>query len=192
MIPVNRPVIGYDLEDLREKLGISSADAAWLFGMSITKWMLTARKSADKPVKPSLALFVRLLDRHPELNFLPKFPEPGDVFDKISGGKKMTKKRLSVMLGREASSGYRWITAGGRSSPILGRLLLLLLLALDHKKGGDDSSSILEEWDRMVETEALARGVPNVWATGRWTMKHAAQKAPRKVAVKKMVRRAGT
>lgn len=176
MIPINRPVIGHDLEDLREKLGVSSSDAAWLFGMSITKWMQVARKNASKPVKPSLALFVRMLDRHPDLNFLPRFPEPGEVFDKISDTRKVTKKSLSVMLGREASSGYRWITAGGRSSPILGRLLLLLMSALDQKHTEGESTDILDDWSRMVETEANARGVPNVWAAGRWTMKHAAPK----------------
>mgnify|MGYP006870084542 CR=1 FL=1 len=75
MIPTNRPVLGRDLDEIKQEFGLSTADACYLFGLSITKWTHVVRQAPDAPVKdPTLALVVRLLDANPDLNEIHQTP----------------------------------------------------------------------------------------------------------------------
>ena len=176
MIPSHRPVIGADLEDLREKLGVSVADVCWLLGLSVTKWMQVVRHGARDPVKdPTLALLARVLERHAQANPMPRMPSPQEVFQRICDSQPIDKKRMALLFGYEASSGYRWLTARGRCSPTLSRLLY----GFARLAGGEAAglARTLAAWQRMVEAEAAARGVENLWAAGRWVAARPAQRA---------------
>ena len=66
MIPTDRPVLGRDLETVRQGFGLATQDIIWVLGMSITRWMQIVRQAPDAPVKdPALALLVRFLAQHP-------------------------------------------------------------------------------------------------------------------------------
>lgn len=165
MIPKDRPVTGHDLEDLREKLALSVTDLCWLFGLSMPNWG-KIKKAGDQPVKdPAIALLTRFLDAYPEACPIPRPPEPGDVVERLPAA---SRKSMSIALGREASAGYRWVVQGGRTSPILNRLLLMLNTRLDAM--GDEA---WVEWQDMVTTEASARGIEDIWRHGSWRAKAA-------------------
>lgn len=160
MIPSNRPVIGHDLEDLREKLALSVTDLCWLFGLSMPNWG-KIKRDGDKPVKdPAVALLARFLDQYPEYCPIPRHPTPQEVADLMP---ELSRKTLGIALGREASAGYRWVVQGGRTSPILNRLMLALSQRL-----GRHHKDAWREWQKMVATEAEARGVENIWKSGSW------------------------
>lgn len=193
MISAQRPVIGSDLLDLRERLQLSSGDMAWLLGLSMTRWMLVVNKGRNEPVRdPTLALLVRALDQAPEANPIPAAPTAEEVFSMAhEANDEVDKKKLSIMFGSEASSGYRWITTGSRISPVLARLFYVFkhgAEANSSKIGSNSRGAFMARWNQMVETEANARGVPDIWKTGRWTKAPAAKKKPapaKRSAVKK-------
>jgi len=160
MIPKNRPVIGHDLEDLREKLALSVTDLCWLFGLSMPNWG-KLKRDGENPVKdPAVALLARFLDQHPEFCPIPRHPDPMEIAEMMPD---LSRKTLGIALGREASAGYRWVVQGGRTSPILNRLMLVLSQRY-HKS----NQSAWQDWQTMVQVEAEARGIDNIWKSGSW------------------------
>lgn len=172
MIPLTRPVIGEDLDTVRDQMGLSTSEACWLFGLSMTKWMEVAKEGAKTPVKkPTLAMLVRALNKRPDLTLMPVHPNAHEVFERMHMvDPELDKKRLSVYFGSEASSGYRWITKDSEISPALARLFLVFSRLFDraYKQGPVAAARMMEEWRLMVESEASERGIPNILQTGRW------------------------
>ena len=171
LIPTNRAVIGEDLDALREQLGLSTADACWLYGMSMNKWSKTVKKNARMPLSPSLALLARELAANPENCPVPQMPSAPDIFELIKSQQaSVDKKRMAIMFGCEASSGYRWLTVGSKISPVLARLFMVFqsIYMEALKRGESKALAMLKEWERMVEKEATERGVPGVYTSGRW------------------------
>ena len=170
MIPTNRPVQGRDLDDVKLQFGLSTADACWLFGMSITKWTQIARKGAnDSVTDPTLALLVRFLDQHPELSVIPKLPDGQEMFNLINSIAVTDQKRFSILMGSEASAAYRWRKIGSRQSPTLLRLMYYMKMALLGRPD-DDRLEMLDGWAKTVGIEGKARGVDDVFHRGRWSM----------------------
>lgn len=170
MIPTNRPVLGRDLDEIKQEFGLSTADACYLFGLSITKWTHVVRQAPDAPVKdPTLALVVRLLDANPDLNVIPPTPSSQEIFDLLKESlPDLDQKRFSIIMGSEATAGYRWLKVGSRHSPTLSRLMLYMHMALTRLSKRDRVKA-LQIWWRTVEMEASARGVEDVFSVGRWT-----------------------
>lgn len=166
-----QPVRGQDLDSLREQIGLTIMDACWLFGLSISKWTEVAKgEKAKKPLaNTTLALLVRLLQDHPELCPLRAPPSAKDVFTELSQIESVDNKKLGVYFGREASAGYRWLTAGSRIGAILTRLFTVMVTGLERRSRPEEKHQFLQEWRAMVMQEAQCRGVPEVFDTGRWT-----------------------
>lgn len=181
MIPSNRPVLGRDLDDVKMQFGLSTADACWLFGMSITKWTHVARQGANEPVTdPVMALLIRFLDQHPELSVVPKLPDGPEMFELINSVTPIDQKRFAIMMGAEASAGYRWRKEGARQAPTLLRLMYFMKLSLLGRPASD-RLTLLNDWSKTVEAEGRARGVDDVFRLGRWRPKAPKEdKAPAK------------
>ena len=168
MIPTNRPVAGKDLDAVRQALGLLTADACWLFGLSITRWTQIVRQAPDEPLTdPSLALLVRLLGDHPELSIIPQFPTPAEMYDLVNSIQATDKKRFSVLTGSDASAIYRWLNTGSRQSPAVSRLLFYLKQALLQATPAK-RAEVIEEWSKTVELEAGARGSQDIFRTFKW------------------------
>lgn len=174
LIPTHRPVIGEDLDTLREQLGLSTMDGCWLYGMSMNKWTETVKKEARATVENvSLALLARELSANPELCPIPAMPSANNIHELIKKCQPLVdKKRLAIMFGCEASSGYRWITKGNKISPVLARLFIVFhhIFMVALKRSDSQALSMLADWDSMVTLEANQRGVTDVFSTGRWTV----------------------
>lgn len=176
MIDTNRPVIGYDLQDLKLALGLSSADAGWIFGMSPTKWTHIAKQGNNDPVKdPSLALLVRFLDRYPHIRIIPDMPTAQDMFDTFNSIAPCDMKRMSILVGSESSGGSRWLTKGTHQPPTLQHLFFCLIRLFMEAKSDKERETLLADWIEIVTAEGYLRtGDHNILKSGRWTPKNQA------------------
>lgn len=169
MIPVSRPVINKDLDDLRLSYGLSTQDALYLFGINMGKW--SAMKAAPQEVVKdvSLALLVRLLDGNPGLFLPPEYPSPSemkDLFDHCSD-RPIRQKMLAILLGNNESSGYRWLKLDANNKPSVSRLSLYLEKAILSLKE-ESRNDALQSWKEVVQQEGYARTGQNVLETGKW------------------------
>lgn len=169
MIPRNRPVYGKDLETIKQQLGLLTADACWLFGLSITRWTKIVRQCPEDPVRdPTIAMLVRFLDQHPECSLIPTFPGVEEMFEMINEIEPTDQKRFSVIFASEASAAYRWRQPDGRQSPAVARLMLCMKLAL-QARDRTEQKALLDDWKDALRDEAYARGVErDVLETGKW------------------------
>ena len=172
MIPNTRPVLGKDLDVVRQQCGLLTSDACWLFGLSMTRWMQIVRQGPELPVKdPTLALLVRFLDEHPDALFMPKFPSVDEVYGLIEStqaDKKGLAQRFSVLLGSEGSAANRWRRGtGSRQSPAVLRLMLCIKSAMLARQP-ESRAELLDKWRQTVDLEGKARGVTDVFKEGKW------------------------
>jgi hypothetical protein len=180
-IPANRPVIGQDLDDLRQSLGLSVADALWVYGnISMNDWSATVRgtnRNPDKPQSPqdplkdpTLALLVRLLDRYRnELPILPPAPSAEEIFALFGSAIDVNKRSMSILLGSEETAMYRWVELGMRQPPIVQRLMYFLQLMFLRNPDPVKRANFAQEWRETVLAEAKARGVDNIFSIGTWS-----------------------
>ena len=169
MIPSNRPVLGRDLDAVRQEFGLLTNDIIWVLSMSITRWMQIVRQAPDEPVKdPTLALLVRFLSQHPELAVIPKQPSAADMFELMNEVTDIEPKRFATYFGAETSAAYRWMKPDARPSSTALRLMHFMKMALLMQDTAG-RTQMLEDWRKTVDQEAKARGVDNVFKTGRWS-----------------------
>lgn len=166
-IPSSRPVLGKDLDGIRQTLGISVADACWVFGITISKWAKLTKNPTCIIDDPALALLIRMIDSNPLLCELPQYPDPCDIFKDLNDVAKIDKKTFSILLGAEKSSAHRWIKKSSRPTPPTSRLMYYIAKSMStssqHKK-----ESFLKSWSETVKTEAIARGAEDIFKDGKW------------------------
>jgi hypothetical protein len=164
-IPLDRPVLGRDLEALREKLNRTALECCFLLGIPLTTWADWKRHEDNPLPNPTAALAVRLYDRFPEL--APAEPNPAVLRERLTEttGRRMTLAELSLLLGREKTSGYRWQTRGEPSLTV-SRLIRGLMQLLENQGPGG-----LDAYLDLVKGEALARGISDLREAGAWKPK---------------------
>lgn len=169
MIPNNRPVLGRDLDAVRQEFGLLTNDIIWVLSMSITRWMQIVRQAPDEPVKdPTLALLVRFLAQHPELAVVPKQPSASDLFALMNEVADVEPKRFATYFGAETSAAYRWMKPDARPSSTALRLMHFMKIALLMQDTAG-RTQMLEDWRKTVDQEAKARGVDDIFKSGRWS-----------------------
>lgn len=182
MLDDRRPVTVRDLDRLRTKLGLTTLDYLWVFGMPMRKWS-EMRKHMDEPVPdPPIAIWARLLNVMPELLtdlstiLCPRpdassrkdlgVPTAQEILDMLTGlpqYQDTPQRALSVMFGRDATASHRWLHQQLKGSPIIARLFHAFRRLVREKKGAG-----VELWSQIVETEARARGITDIWRDGLW------------------------
>lgn len=158
------PVSYADLEDLREKIGVSSPSLfAQLFGQVTAspawrKWRKSTRDQG-KPAPPQLAFLIRWLDANPSKAWLESWPTPKQAFDHLRTlDKTMTLREFAYLMGLEQSAGYRMVRSsdsprmGFNATRVIGHRLLYVLMSFKTKEE-------LDQWREIVRTEAMARGL---------------------------------
>lgn len=174
MIDLTRPVRGQDVEDLREKLGLSMSDMIWMLGITPNRWSDITRDDAKlKPLEQTMApiaIFTRLLDAHPEYCIVPKMPSARDIFDRLTAiDPELNMKEVSLLLGRESSSCFQWLQCGRKFSPQVARLGNMIMKMMDDDKSGGRSA--LAKLAHHVKIESSARGVTDLSKNGSWGIK---------------------
>lgn len=161
MISQERPVIGKDLETIRELLGVDLIDACYLFGLSMQQWSTVTGKEGDMPVKnASLAIMVRYYDKYPHRAPIPQYATPEDL---VEAG--LDKSLLGPIVGREVSAGQRWLNDRSSTTPPVDRLL-------NHLINEALPDGAIEEWKQMIVSEGRLRGNPDILKNGRWKVKN--------------------
>jgi hypothetical protein len=184
--PIERRILAKDLISLKTKLGLSTQEACWLFGMSITRWTGYVQNQQEQISDPTLALLVRILSEWRDLSFIPKMPLASDLYETLNEIEPFDKKRFAVFFGSEASAGYRWLKLRQKPSPALGRLFLCANRLLDSLPNTSDRRRFVRDWASMVEFEGKTRGVQSIFLSGRWNESAASkkQRASRRAAKK--------
>lgn len=183
-IPLTRSVIGRDLDEIKQLFGISTSEAVFLFGLSITKWTQIVRNKPDEPLKdPALALLVRFLSKHPELSVIPKPPTATEMYEQIGRIFPLNAKEFSVFLGSEGSAYNRWKKSTSRQGPSVQRLLYYMRLALLGRPHADQLT-LLNDWKSTVTAEGSTRGVPDVFNVGQWMPREEIEKSKLSIGAK--------
>jgi hypothetical protein len=169
---------------LRVKLELSTTSFIWLFGLSMYNYCkMKSVKEEDRdpetgllpcqePIQdPSICILARWLDEHPEDCPIPRHPSPADIFQRLNDSPhgvakldKVSKKEFGLVLGREASAGYRWVVQGKETPPALSRLLLIL----DKRTSGPGDTRAWEDLKAVTKQEAVSRGVGDLFSQGSW------------------------
>ena len=157
----SRPVIGDDLEMLRQKLGLSVEEMRYTLGMTMPMWGKSINKQGRKPVSPTVALLCRYLSDNPERCPIDKAPSVDELMELTGLG----VYQIGIVLGKQMVSGRRWENSQSRFSPAVTRLAVHL--AREARDGN------FQEWIRMVEMEARLRGIDDIWKAKSWTTKAA-------------------
>lgn len=174
-IGFERPVLGVDLEELRNKLGLGVGDSIWLFGMHTRAWYACTGQSDKqvcggdnssndkygpyKTLNKSLALLVRCLDVMPEYvdHVSLRVDSVTDLRERMSF---VSDRELGELLGRDASASYRWLRQGAGANPTVQRLCSILVKWLDQNRTKHTSREItskIDIWRNVVAAECAAR-----------------------------------
>lgn len=158
-------------------------DMCWLLGVAPGTWNeMTGRQLGEdgKPrssavvADPAVALLARWLDLHPAeaKALVPQWPSPADLFARLkdipetSATGQIDRKRLGLSLGRDATTGSRWLKAGrkdGGTPANIDRLIYFLTRGLDQQGG-----AAWEEYRRLALREAALRGEQELDAAPGW------------------------
>jgi hypothetical protein len=111
----------------------------------------------------TVALAIRLYDQYPELAVRHPTPEQLHALLEQVTGRPVPRTLLSVLLGRERSSGYRWTRRGRPSARVVA--LIAPLMHLLEREGLE----ALDAYRSLVEAEASGRGVMDLWTAGTWS-----------------------
>lgn len=166
-IPFNRPLFGRDLEDFRRRFGLTVDDACFVCGITKNRWFLMASKEKDLALRDvPLSIMIRLIDQDPTLMFVPDFIPPTQLLDTITAEVKITKREFSVLMGNNGTSANRWTVSRKRASPVVHRLSYVVN-SMIQRTGMTRSLNKLRD---IVKQESLARGIPDVFNSARWTV----------------------
>lgn len=161
-IPTDRPILGKDLETLPDHLNCSITHCCQLLGIATMVWYNWRRKPDEPITSRTVALNIRLLDAFPMLAEMPY--SPTDLHQALEQklGRKVTLVELSLMLGMERASAYRW----GRGVPPVEPIVCLiarLVELLDRQP-----VEAADYYRSLVDAEAQLLGIDNLWAQGSW------------------------
>jgi hypothetical protein len=174
----DRPVVGKDLLLLQQWLGLDVAELTAALGINITRWTELTERHPDEPLDdPALALLVWALFTYPEHSYLPRYPDPQEtyaVYQQVTGelpsasSRKLlaTKRAFGLLLGREETSGFRWLSPGSGPKATRPQTRRLMRMFTDILK--DRGAEALQQWLRRVSIEAASRGIADLWESGSW------------------------
>ena len=160
------PVTGATLRQLQMVLGGIDADSMrYLLGVAMNVWGRLVNDATHAPLpRPTVGLLARFYRDHPEVVDLPTGVTPQEVFSFVSTvDPKYTLKRFGLLMGCDASAGYRWLKRGGNTSATVDRLLYFLARNLER-----DGDAALHEFEGYVEAEAKSRGIFDIWRSKGW------------------------
>lgn len=167
------PVTGDQYLKLQQKLGLDLGDFQALLGISMKEHYLLTLNPTAPLADPGLGLHVRLLDEYPEL----VVPEPG-MLELVQIVKQIkrdypdtplpmpaTANLVALMVGRNGPTSSTWST--GRATParkIMALVRHLLILLAER----DDPDRVLARYCELIDQEASARGVADIFKERRW------------------------
>lgn len=161
-IPTDRPVLGKDLQTLPDHLNCTITRCCVILGVA-TMAYYDWRSKPDQPVpNRTVALHVRLLDAFPWLAEVSETPVDLQQALEQKLGRSVTLIEMSLLLGMERTSGYRWGRGVQPSEMIVG-LIANLVELLDRQP-----AAAIEHYYALVEAEAKLAGIDNLWKRGAW------------------------
>ena len=169
------PICVSQIEAIREILGLTATDMAWLLGATFSHWssiLRDARLDPNQLAEPCHALLLRWMMGNPTSSPTVHAPVPGAVLMRLrDAGQLVTAKCFALALGWDATAGSRWTKNSSRISPA-GRRALSLLDTPSPKRLADNWF----KWSGNAALEARLRGIDLTSSLG-WTRTRAALEA---------------
>lgn len=165
LLSPDAPVLGRDLERLRERFDISANRFCDVLGISAVTWY-GWRKRPDAPISSRpIVLHLRLLDTLPELARLGAQPIDLQEALRTHLGISLTFSELALWLGVERRSGYAWSRGYPASDQVRALTTSLLYIVLNRPR---------DAWFRyqyVLERQATLEGV-DIENTKSWSTAH--------------------
>jgi hypothetical protein len=144
---LNQPTTGADVLDFIDIHGLKRLDACWLLGITPWRFGPIVINHEQKPLRnASTGILLRLYERWPELNPLPDYPKPPEVYERVSElDGRVSKRVFSMALGYHPSVASRLYQPDFDSS-VVNRLLWLLKQRLDAAESKEEARQAVQEW----------------------------------------------
>lgn len=160
-------ISGADLIDICRSNGWMADESRYALGVSapaLSEIVRGARR--NDPVKnPSLAILGQILREMPEAAAIPHYPSSQEVYNLLQPLGIDTLRAFAILLGKEQSAGYRFLTLSAKQPALLQRLLLAIQRFLADPATRDAN---FQKLIAFVNLEGKARGVDDVMKTGVW------------------------
>lgn len=162
-----RPLSGTEVDMLKTIWQTSPIGVAYFLGIAPNRLSdLKAAKTNELP--PKFSLLLRYLLSHPEK--FPKFepPMPGELYAKVKAIRpQITEEQFLRMLGYQKGAPLRLLGDDPQAKPPVSVLRHMLLM----EEAIDDDPSSIDEFIRIAEDEATARGQnPDQMWTDGWAI----------------------
>lgn len=146
--PQDRPIVGADLEEFRQRFGLDLNQIESIFGIaSRGAWYRITRKQADQPLKDkTLAILLRFYAQHPDLIPVPDL-DVREVWQKLG----LEAGDFAQLIGRQTISGRDW-AKGTKPLPVVLEISKIL------NKAGSMSHPHTQDIKRLSELENATRG----------------------------------
>ncbi len=163
-LPQGRPLKGADLQIWRHTNQLSSDEMKFLLSLASSKWGELCNKNGNEVIPAEYEILIRVYDRFPDLMPLPPKVSAKDAMKDLEVG----AKDLSLLAGRESTSGHRWVNyESGMSidaqapTPSTQRILLLMCAFSRH-------NNMKNVFINMVEDISEMRGLGKILTNGTW------------------------
>ncbi|MFV7771933.1 hypothetical protein [Shewanella marisflavi] len=163
-LPQNRPLIGADLQIWRRNNELSSDEMKFLLSLASSKWGELCNKNANEVIPAEYEILIRAYDRFPDLMPLPPKVSAKEALSDL----EVDPKQLSLLAGRESSSGHRWINYEhglniDAQAPTPSTQRIFLLMSAFSRNHNMNNVYI-----NMVEEISQWRGLGKIRQSGTW------------------------
>lgn len=157
---VERPTTGGSVLDYIDAHGLKRMDACWLLGINPWRFGKIITETEQSPVRStSMAILLRMVLNWTELDPLPKYPRPRQLFDRVHAlDPRISGRVFSMAVGCHPSWAGTRLDQADYSSPFVDRLLWWLDRRLDAATNKDEERKVVQEWLAMAQSEYRARG----------------------------------
>lgn len=155
---IEHAVTGRDIEDFRERFGLSWVDIIAITGIPRTRLNHYAKNPDQVVDDVTVALMIRFYSRFPDLVPAPRRFSMPLWYESIGGQSRIRLRLLSILFGRDANTGYRWMEKG---APLTTQMYNIVNL-VNRKTDG------LQALHDLACKEARYRGVAPFFS-GSWT-----------------------
>lgn len=153
-------VSGTDVLDFIDARGLKRLDACWLLGITPWRFGKVVTDQPQAPLRnPSTSILLRLITQWPELDPLPSYPKPREVYERVNALEPRISLRVFGMaLGCNPSWASAKVKQPDYSSPVIDRLLWWLDRRLQAAESPEQGQQIIWQWLDLARAEWQARG----------------------------------
>lgn len=175
----SRRMTGADLLQAKELLGIGTADMLFVTGLSMPEWSSLTREETGRsgeprspnrtePLRdPALCMLVKAYLEEPTRVPMPRQGNPIELYDLLEEYIDVNKGDFGLILGREPTSGYRWMKPDSAVPAMINRYIRIIVKDIEgavscagsETEASEAVQKIWGKWVASASREARVRGI---------------------------------